>query len=141
MAHFAELNESNEVIRVIVVSNEDTADADGNEVEAIGIQFCTDLLGGRWIQTSYNANFRAHFAGGGMTYDEDLDEFVPAPLPFFNPADPPFPSWVWVTESVWGPHWGPPITYPGPLGEDGIAVEPLYTWDEDTTSWIEAEAS
>ena len=84
MAHFAELNESNEVIRVIVVSNEDTADADGNEVEAIGIQFCTDLLGGRWIQTSYNANFRAHFAGGGMTYDEDLDEFVPAPLPFLT---------------------------------------------------------
>ena len=39
MAHFAELNESNEVIQVIVVSNEDTADADGNEVEAIGIQF------------------------------------------------------------------------------------------------------
>ena len=49
MAHFAELDENNIVLRVIVVGNEDTADEDGNEVEAIGITFAEDLLGGTWV--------------------------------------------------------------------------------------------
>ena len=70
MAHFAEINEDNIVQRVIVVANEDTADEEGNEVEAIGAQFCTDLLGGTWVQTSYNDNFRLHYARAGMLYDQ-----------------------------------------------------------------------
>jgi hypothetical protein len=80
MAHFAELNENNIVTRVIVVSNDDCLDQYGNENEAIGALFCHNLLGGRWIQTSYNANFRGIYAGIGDYYDEELDIFI-APDP------------------------------------------------------------
>lgn len=76
MAHFAELNDENEVLRVIVVNNEDCLNDEGQECEATGIAFCQNLLGGRWIQTSYNGNFRGRFAGIGMVYDEIADEFV-----------------------------------------------------------------
>ena len=60
MAHFAEIDENNVVTQVIVVSNEDTSDANGNEVEEIGVAFCKKLLGANtnWKQTSYNNNFR-----------------------------------------------------------------------------------
>jgi hypothetical protein len=77
VAHFAELDENNVVKRVIVVDNKDTADANGNEVESIGVAFCQKLFGGNWKQTSYNGNFRKHYAGIGYTYDPTLDEFVP----------------------------------------------------------------
>ena len=59
MAHFARIDENNVVQQVIVVSNKDTADADGNENEAIGVAFCQRLLGGNWKQTSYKIG-RAH---------------------------------------------------------------------------------
>lgn len=75
MAHFARL-ESGIVVEVIVINNDTITDRDGNEIEAIGQSFCTDLFGGTWIQTSYNANFRGRFAAGGMTYDPEIDEFV-----------------------------------------------------------------
>ena len=68
MAHFAEIGEDNVVLRVIVVADKDTSDADGNEVESIGAEFCRNLLGGTWKQTSYNANFRGKFAGIGDTW-------------------------------------------------------------------------
>jgi len=76
VAHFAELDGNNVVTRVIVVDNKDTSNENGNEVEAIGIAFCQNLLGGNWIQTSYNANFRGKYAGIGDTYDPIKDEFV-----------------------------------------------------------------
>ena len=68
MAHVAELNENNQVVRVIVVSNEYEPNVE---------QFAKDLLGGNWIQTSYNSTIRKHFAGVGFTYDETLDAFIP----------------------------------------------------------------
>ena len=106
MAHFAQLDDSNNVINVIVVNNEDTADEHGNEVEAIGIEFCENLLGGTWLQTSYNRNFRGNFAGIGGTYDPDLDAFLyPKPVSDFVLDDdfnwvPPIPKpdgdlWDW----------------------------------------------
>ena len=76
MAHFAEIDDTNIVLRVIVVNNEDILDQDGNENEAIGAKFCHDLLGGRWIQTSYNNNFRGMYAGIGMIYDPIQDIFI-----------------------------------------------------------------
>jgi hypothetical protein len=76
MAHFAELDETNVVLRVIVVNNAELLDSDGAEQEALGQAFCTNLLGGNWKQTSYNGTFRKHFAGSGYTYDPVLDEFV-----------------------------------------------------------------
>ena len=118
MAHFAELGENNVVLRVIVVDNKDTADTQGNEVEEIGVNFCRNLLGGTWKQTSYNANFRKNYAGMGFTYDSDRDAFIPPQ---------PFPSWILDEQTCL---WNPPTEYPN----DGK----LYQWDEPTTSWKEA---
>ena len=82
MAHFAELDENNVVLRVIVVGNKDTSDANGVEKEYIGAAFCERLFGGTWKQTSYNANFRKNYAGIGFTYDPVLDAFIaPQPKP------------------------------------------------------------
>jgi hypothetical protein len=75
VAHFAEISESNEVVRVLVTDNNDPA---GDE----GYSWLVNNLGGNWIQTSYNGNFRGCFAGVGFTYDKDKDEFV-APKPVY----------------------------------------------------------
>lgn len=117
MAHFAQLNEDNLVTQVIVVANEDTADQDGVENEAIGAAFCNNLLGGRWVQTSYNANIRKNYAGIGYKYDATLDAFIPPQ---------PFASWTLNEETA---QWEAPTPYP----DDGKR----YTWDEETTSWVE----
>lgn len=79
MAHFAKLDENNLVIEVIVVSNNELL-IDGIENEQKGINFCQNLFGGRWIQTSYNGNFRKNYAGIGFVYDETRDAFI-APKP------------------------------------------------------------
>jgi hypothetical protein len=68
MAHAAELNENNKVIRVVVISNDYEPNVE---------QFATELFGGLWKQTSYNATIRKNYAGIGFTYDETLDAFVP----------------------------------------------------------------
>lgn len=79
MAHFAQLDENNIVTQVIVVSNNDCLDQYGIENETIGALFCHNLLGGRWVQTSYNGNIRGIYAGIGYWYDETNDLFV-API-------------------------------------------------------------
>jgi len=76
MAHFAELDQNNIVTRVIVVHNNELLDNNGIESEWKGIEFCIAHYGGRWVQTSYNANFRGIYAGIGNIYDEALDEFI-----------------------------------------------------------------
>lgn len=77
MAHFAELNENNIVLRVIVVSNEMLLE-DGKESESKGIAFCKQLFGEdtNWIQTSYNGSFRKNYAGIGNTYDLQRNAFI-----------------------------------------------------------------
>ena len=86
MAHFAELDNDNKVIRVIVVANEELMD-NGVESEAKGITFCKSLFGQdtRWVQTSYNGNFRGTYAGYGYTYDAQNDVFVSPPPPIQIP--------------------------------------------------------
>lgn len=79
MAHFAKLNDDNIVEQVIVVNNEVLLDENGIEQESIGIKFCEETFGGKWIQTSYNKNFRNAFAGVGMFYHEESDTFKHAP--------------------------------------------------------------
>jgi hypothetical protein len=76
MAHFAELDSENKVLRVIVVSNEDTLDSTNTENEEVGIAFCKRLLGGKWKQTSYNNSIRKNYAGVGYTYDSERDAFI-----------------------------------------------------------------
>ena len=68
MSHWAEIDNNNIVLQVTVGNNDDP---NGDE----GYQWLIDNLGGRWIQTSYNANFRGKFAGIGDIYDEAQDIF------------------------------------------------------------------
>jgi hypothetical protein len=116
MAHFAKV-ENDVVTQVIVVSNTDTADAQGIEKEYIGVAFCERLLGGEWKKTSYNGNIRKNYAGIGYTYDSGRDAFI---------SPQPFPSWTLIEETC---HW----TAPTPMPTDGK----MYRWDEATLSWIE----
>jgi hypothetical protein len=69
MAHWAEVDENNIVLRVTVGDNNDPA---GDE----GYQWLIDNLGGTWIKTSYNANIRKKFAGIGDIYDPVNDIFI-----------------------------------------------------------------
>jgi hypothetical protein len=108
MAHWAELDADNKVIRVTVGDNNDPA---GDE----GYQWLVDNLGGRWIKTSFNGNIRGVYAGVGFFYNEEEDIFV---------TPQPYPSW---TRS--GSFWNPPIPYP----ED----DKDYSWNEETGSWNE----
>ena len=71
-----------------------------------------------WVQTSYNGNFRKNYAGTGYTYDKTRDAFI---------APQPYPSWTLVEATC---QWEAPVAYP----TDGK----MYTWDEDTTNWVEA---
>ena len=117
MAHFAKL-ENNIVTQVIVVSNQDILDEQGQESEELGIKFCSNLLGGTWKQTSYNANIRKNYAGVGYKYDAALDAFIPPQ---------PFASWTLNNESA---QWEAPTPYP--------TDDKRYTWDEATTAWVES---
>jgi len=70
MAHWAEIDENNQVVRVLVGDNNDP---NGDE----GYQWLLDNLGGTWVKTSYNGNIRKNFAGIGFSYDSDRDAFIP----------------------------------------------------------------
>ena len=115
MAHFAQLDSNDVVLRVIVVDTKDNSTADGVEKESIGQAFCERLFGGTWVQTSYNNNIRVRYAGIGYTYNEILDAFI---LP------QPYSSWILDNATA---DWVAPIPYP----TDGK----LYAWDETTQSW------
>jgi hypothetical protein len=117
MAHFAQIDENNVVVHVIVVHNNECLDADGVENEAVGAEFCARLFGGNWKQTSYNGNKRKNYAGIGYTYDAERDAFI---LP------KPLPSWVLNEDTC---QWTAPV----PMPDDGK----LYEWDEETQSWKE----
>ena len=116
MAHFAKLDENNIVTQVIVVHNNELIDDLGNESELKGIEFCQNIFGGRWIQTSYNNKIRKNFASVGYRYDESLDAFIPPK---------PFDSWILNTSSY---VWDPPLPHPN----DGN----LYHWDDISLNWI-----
>ena len=106
MAHWAELDENNIVVRVTVGDNNDPDE---------GYQWLIDNLGGTWVKTSYNATIRKNFAGIGYTYDEQLDAFI---------APQPYPSWVLDEDTC---QWVAPEPYP----TDGE----LYLWNEDELTW------
>ena len=133
MAHFAELDSNNVVKQVIVVADADTADAQGNHMESIGIAFCQRLIGGNWKQTSYNTQggthtnggtpFRGNYAGIGYTYDTLHDVFY---------APQPYPSWT-ISEPTW--IWTPPVPYPTDVGTEESPKR--YNWDENNRTWVE----
>lgn len=78
MAHFAQIvDKENFVVQVVVVGNADLLDENNVEQEQKGIDFCVNLFGGTWVQTSYNATFRKNFASIGYSYDAVRDAFIP----------------------------------------------------------------
>jgi hypothetical protein len=112
MAHFAKIDDNNTVLEVVVVSN------DVATTEQAGIDFLNSLYPNnnlRWVQTSYNGNFRKNFAGIGSTYDADKDAFI---------HRQPYPSWV-LNETTC--RWEAPVAYP----TDGNS----YDWNETNQTW------
>ena len=105
MSHWAEIDENNIVLRVLVGNN-----SEPDEGEAF-----MNSLGGTWVKTSYNGTIRKNFAGIGMIYDAERDAFI---------GTQPYPSWVLNEETC---RWEAPVAYP----TDGI----MYVWDEETTDW------
>lgn len=111
MSHFAKVE--NGIVTNVIVAEQDVIDS--------------GLFGTGWIQTSYNTYggvhrlggtpMRKNYAGLGYTYDIELDAFY---------APQPYPSWTLDTDTC---RWNAPVLYP----DDGK----IYTWNEETTSWIE----
>ena len=111
MAHFAQIV-NNVVTNVVVVHNNELL-VDGVEVESKGAEFCTNLFGGTWIQTSFNNRIRKQFAGVAYTYDSAADVFI---------APRPFASWTLDSNHDWQP------PKPKPDGK--------YSWDESQLEWV-----
>jgi len=112
MSHWAELDENNIVLRVLVGDNNDPA---GDE----GYQWLIDNLNGTWVKTSYNNKIRKQYAGIGFYFDALNDVFI---------APKPFASWSLDQNFDWQP--------PTPMPEEGF-----WSWDEDSLTWLELEQS
>jgi len=124
MAHFAELDENNIVIRVVVACNQDIANNGGEQSEQAAEHFKTILPfssnGVKWVQTSYNSNFRGHFTGTGETFNKELNLFI---------AKKPFPSWILNTSTG---YWESPVAFPSNVP----SPYKLYSvWDEELQQW------
>ena len=111
MAHFAEVDENDIVLRVLVV---------GNDQEHRGQEFLADDLGlgGTWVQTSYNGNMRKNYAGIGMKFDRVRDAFIP---------QQPYLSWVLNEETCL---WDAPTPMPVVEGK-------MFEWVEADLNWQE----
>ena len=125
MAHFAELNSSNEVLQVIVISNDDV-DANGGDESTQAETFVATIVpygtgGVAWKQTSYNNNFRKQYAGTGFIYDASKDKFI---------IPQPYSSWSLDAND----DWKAPVTVPNVTE---ISSLPVYTsWDEPNLQWL-----
>ena len=127
MAHFAELDNTNVVLQVLVTDNDDP---NGDE----GYQWLVDNLGGTWKKTSFNTlagahllggtPFRKNYAGVGFTYDAARDAFIPPK---------PYTQWVLNEDTC---QWEPPVESPLFDPED----PKYYDWDDLSSSWVEVPA-
>lgn len=131
MAHFAEIDSNNIVLRVVVIDNNDVNANGGDEslTAAKAVEKIVPFSSGvKWVQTSYNNNFRCRMAGIDYVYNEEFNVFI-------HPK--PFPSWI-LNNTTW--IWEAPISKPttyinNPEGQNP-PIEDLYDWDELTQSWI-----
>ena len=127
MAHFAELDNNNKVLRVITFSNKEV-DANGGDQSVGAENFVSARHGGTWKQTSYNNNFRKRYAGMNFTYDPADDVFIPPKS---------FASWVYNSTEF---HYEAPVAMPT---EEQCNYtynnEPFKyiwaKWDEDLQKW------
>jgi len=126
MAHFAELDSNNKVLRVVVACNEDIANNGGEQSEQAGEHFKTvcplSENGVKWIQTSYNNNFRKQYAGINFTYDPVKNKFLSPQI---------FSSWSLDAND----EWKAPVAYPT-IRTYGDNIPYLILWDEDNLRWI-----
>jgi len=141
MAHFAELNENNVVIKVHALHDAMAP------TEVVGQEYLRKIhkTDHRYIQTSYNTHggkyymstnprelaydqskaFRKNFAGIGYKWDDARNAFI---------AISPWPSWILDEDTCF---WKPPIPNPGgKSGRDGLKETQQYGWNEDTKSWV-----
>jgi hypothetical protein len=125
MAHYAQLDQNNNVIQVVVIDTNDTLNSQGIEDEIVGINFCKQLYGSDtiWKRTSYNNNIRVRYAGIGMIYNEELDAFI---------YPQPYPSWTLNKDTA---DWEAPIPRPE-LSKEELDNKFYYEWNEDTKNWI-----
>jgi len=121
MAHFAELDNNNVVLRVVVVGN----DCVPSDEHIDGETWCVNFFKTpNWKQTSYNHNFRKQYCGAGYTFDAAKNKFIS-----------PKPHASWSLDS--NDDWQAPVTFPtittygsnDPLDPYGI------TWDETGQKW------
>jgi len=129
MAHFAELDSNNKVIRVSVISNDDV-DANGGDLSAGAENFVATLhphktaeesisgvAGASWKQCSYNRTFRRWYpCRKTWNYDPTLDMFYP---------DAPHPSWSRDANGDWD----------SPISRPTETSNKTCTWDEDNLKW------
>jgi len=126
MAHFAELDINNKVIRVLTACNQDINNHGGELSEEAANYFGTytpfSENGVKWIQTSYNNNFSKQYAGIGFTFDPIKNKFI---------APQPFASWSLDSND----DWKPPIISPS-ITTYGDNKEYYISWDEPNLRWI-----
>lgn len=128
MANFCKINNNNEVIACVVVSDNIAT------TEQLGINFLRNLYNepeAVWKQTSYNTMggvhklggtpFRKNHAGIGHTYDQDKDAFIP-----IKPTE--YSSWVLNNTTC---QWEPPVSKPTEV----LPANQGYSWNEDTLTW------
>ena len=113
MAHFAELDNNNVVLRVVVVGNDCVPSDEHIDGETWCINFFKTP---NWKQTSYNHNFRKQYAGIGYTYDAAKNKFL---------SPQPHDSWALDAND----DWQAPVTYPTDITDKSIS------WDEAGQKW------
>ena len=126
MAHFAELSQANIVLRVVVIDNNDVI-ANGGDQSATAEKAVEQIVpfskwGVKWVQTSYNNNFRKQYAGIGYTFDSVKNKFI---------APQPFASWSLDAND----DWQAPVAYPT-VTTYGDNVKYFISWDEAGQRWI-----
>jgi hypothetical protein len=129
MAHFAEVNSYGLVLRVVVIDNNDV-NANGGD-QSVGaeekvksiVTFTAGNKGvGRWVQTSYNNNFRKQYAGIGYTFDSTKNKFI---------SPQPFSSWSLDAND----DWQAPVVYPT-VTTYGDNIKYSIFWDELNQRWL-----
>jgi len=130
MAHFAEINSNNIVLRVVVGCNLDIANNGGEQSEQAAEHFKTVCPlsdeGVKWVQTSYNNTFRKQYAGIGYTFDSTKNKFI---------TPQPFASWSLDSND----DWQAPVAYPT-VTTYGDNIPYSIGWNEDGQRWIGRDA-
>ncbi len=73
----------------------------------------------KWVQTSFNSNFRNKFAAIDDTWDSTNNVFI---------SSQPFASWT-LNTTTW--EWEPPTEYPDDYDDNPVS----YNWNEDDETW------